>query len=460
MNITKIYGILPPYFQNVIISSYGYYWKWRRFGGFFEKELNRFKENEGWSKEQFKIYQAKKLNKLLLHAHQNVPFYRNRLYPNNSPNFKLEANFKILEAIPILEKEDLRLYGKSTLMSKNRNPGHFYFSSGSTGTPTSIYYSYIFHQTWSALFEARIRHWAGLNNKLSRGMIGGRRILPAGNSKAPFYRYNLAEHQVYFSAYHIAPQNISNYVEGMIKYGIEYLTGYAESNYLLARMIKEEGLHAPKLKAVITSSEKLTQDMRSLFQEIYGCKSYDSYSGVEACGLISECEAGNLHISPEAGIIEILDNMGMPVKPGETGDAVCTGLLNFDQPLIRYRIGDRLTLSHNQDCICGRNMPIVSEINGRIEDVIKGIDGREMVRFHNVFTNLPEIIRGQIVQIALDKIIINVECSGQLSTFSKMTMIERVISQLGSVDVKIMQVKNIPISPNGKFKAVVSLLNK
>ena len=88
----------------------------------------------------------------------------------------------------------------SSVYDKN---GAYYSSSGSTGTPTSIYISKKSHQKWTAGYEIRVKNWAGVSKDMVRGMIGGRRILPNANAKQPFYRYNLFEKMVYFSAYHI-----------------------------------------------------------------------------------------------------------------------------------------------------------------------------------------------------------------------------------------------------------------
>src|SRR5207249_133332 len=161
--------------------------------------------------------------------------------------------------------------------------GTFFASSGSTGTPTHILFSHAMHQRWFALFESRLRNWAGVNSFIPRGMIGGRRVLSTAQNKPPFYRYNYFEKQVYFSAY---------------------------------------------------------------------------------------------HINPDAGIIEVLDEHLEPVKVGMTGTVYCTGFLNYDQPLIRYNIGDEIVLSLHA-CTCGRAMPVVDEIIGRIEDIVIGKDGRE-----------------------------------------------------------------------------------
>jgi phenylacetate-CoA ligase len=234
------------------------------------------------------------------------------------------------------------------------------------------------------------------------------------------------------------------------------MTGYAMSNYILARFIEKQNLKAPKLKAVITSSEKLTIEMRKTLERVYNCKVYDSYSGVEACGLISECEHGTLHISPDVGIIEIIKEDGTNAKPGETGEAICTGFLNYDQPLIRYRIGDLIKISANQSCKCGRQMPCVDEIVGRLEDVVIGKDGREMVRFHGIFINIPKIIEAQVIQHTITNFEIKIVSNEALSDSEINLINDRMKSQLGTIELTIVQVESLPRENNGKFKAVIS----
>lgn len=444
----------------MLISLFGHYWKKRRFGGLFSFELRQFKARESLSVNEWVDYQTLELRKLLVHAFETVPFY-NSSFKNAGLTLadlrKIELND--LNELPVLTKEDLRKYGTTTLLSTKRDKnGEFFASSGSTGTPVRILFSASMHQRWSAAFEARIRNWAGLTRFNSRGMIGGRRIVPEGNSNGPFYRYNCAEEQIYFSAYHISPHTAENYATALRKYRPDYMTGYAVSNYLLARFLKAQNIEVPGLKAVITSSEKLTPEMRHLFADVYGCKTYDSYSGVEACGLISENEYGQLLVSPDVGIMEILKEDGTPCKPGETGEVVSTGLLNYDQPLIRYRIGDYVRVAEDQNTHCGRSMLIIDEIVGRTEDVITGPDGRKMVRFHGIFINLPNVLEGQIIQHTVNDYEIKVISTKEITADEQNTMIARMKSQLGPVNVIVNQVPEIPRTGNGKFKAVISHL--
>lgn len=457
----RIYSKAPVWLQNVFVSLYGLQWKRRRFGGVFASELKQYKEREKYTAAEWEDYTNSQLRVILLHTFNTVPYYRDKWTALGITGEQLKSfTLSDINLLPFLSKEDLRKYCKTTLLSeKKENGGSYFESSGTTGTPTSILFSDAMHQRWSAVYEARVRNWAGVDNNMSRAMIGGRRVLPDANARPPYYRHNYFEKQLYFSAYHIAPNTVEDYAAGLNKYKPAYMVGYAMSHYFLARFIKERGLQVPQMKAVITSSEKLTPEMREVMEDVYRCKTYDGWSGVEACGLVSECECGGLHISPDVGLIEILNENGEPSKPGEYGEVVCTGFLNYDQPLIRYKIGDYLRVSDKQ-CSCGRQMPLVEEITGRIEDAIIGKDGREMVRFHGIFIGLPAIVKGQIVQETLEDIIINVEAERELTAEEREILTKRIYSQLGEVNVQIFEMKEIPCGNNGKFRAVISKVKR
>lgn len=459
--VDGLYKAMPISVQNLIISLYGWYWQQRRFGGKFEEELINFRSRNHWSEEQWYHYQEQQLRALLSHAFEHVPFY-NRKY--GSLGFRLEdfKKFRLedLNTLPFLEKQELREFGDNELLAANREKGNFYCSSGSTGTPTKIYYSRSFHQVWSAAFEVRIREWAGVDRFSARGMIGGRRVVKEGDSQGPFYRYNSFEKQTYFSAYHIGPNTVRDYLEGMLKGKVEYMTGYAMSNYFLAQEIEKAGLKAPKLKAVITSSEKLSPEMRETFRRVYQCETFDSYSGVEACGLISETPDGYLVNSPDVGILEVLDENGNAVPAGASGEVVSTGLLNFDQPLIRYRIGDRVSLAKEGAGPKNIDMPVVEQIDGRVEDKVVGPDGRAMVRFHGIFIDHQGLVASQVVQEKRDLIILRLVTDSSYSKdISEPIMIQRIQSQLGSdIKVNFEYLEELPRTSSGKIKAVISKL--
>jgi phenylacetate-CoA ligase len=174
--------------------------------------------------------------------------------------------------------------------------------------------------------------------------------------------------------------------------------------------------------------------------------------------LATECERGTLHVSPDFGIIEIVDDAGAPVSPGQEGRVLCTGLLNDAQPLVRYDIGDRAVWSE-KPCSCGRaQLPAIDEIVGRIEDVVKGPDGREMVRFHGIFIDLPHVDEGQVIQEAIDLIRVKLVARPGYGADDENLIRKRFQERLGNVQVHIERVSELPRTDRGKFRAVISRL--
>ena len=226
-------------------------------------------------------------------------------------------------------------------------------------------------------------------------MIGGRLVVPSADSAPPYYRYNWPERQVYFSAFHISPDRVRDYLEGFHRYRPTVLTGYAHSYYALARMMLDQGLrldYGPV--GLVLSSEKLAQEMKGVIQQAFRARPYEEYGAVEQCVLATECEFGNLHINSDFGIVEILDEKDMSVPAGLQGRIVCTALLSETQPLIRYDIGDIGMLSA-AGCACGRDqLPVLQEVAGRVEAVIVGRDGRQTDRLHGLFIDLPHVLEG------------------------------------------------------------------
>lgn len=456
---SKVYSLVPRHAQNMLVSLYGFYWYRRRYGGAFRNELAEFISRSEWSQTQWKHYQVGQLRALCTHAWDTVPLYRMKYSSAGFSRADMEnIDLGSLHLLPPLTKEELRINGTTTGMSSAATRGSYFSSSGSTGTPTKIYYGRNFHQRWSAAFESRIRLPAGLSKYMARGTIGGRRVVSEGESHGPFHRYNVVERQTYFSAYHIGPNTVESYLDAMRRFKVEYMTGYAASNFLLAKEIENAGLSAPKLKAVVTSSEKLTHEMRATFERVYGCKTFDSYSGVEACGLISETSDGELIASPDVGIYEVINDQGDVDFFGE-GELVSTGLLNFDQPLIRYRIGDRVTINPPpNDQSKFRGMSRVADIQGRNEDVIIGSDGRKMVRFHGIFIDIPGLAISQIVQKSRTLLVIRlVTRPGYDQISAERIMTQRLKSQLGSAtQFNFEYPQDLSRTAAGKFKAVIS----
>lgn len=455
-DLDKIYNISPVWMQNILVSTYGIYWRWARFGGRYRKHEFRFRSREHFCHQNWLEYQKQKLSNLLKICVEQVPYYQN----NWTHGEKRAALVGKLDEIPILGKAPIRespgLFVRSDLSIYPRFAFH---TSGTTGTPIVAYYTLDELRSTMALREVRSANWAGVSFKEPRATFSGRLVEPRPDRDNHIYRYNAAEKQVYFSAFHLKPSTAKYYIDALIKHHISWLTGYAVSYYLLAKFILEQNLNVPKIKAIITTSEKLTHEMRLVLEKAFKCKVFEEYSTVENALFANDCEYKNLHVSPDAGIVEILRPDGSLCDAGEVGEVVTTSFLRGYQPLIRYRLGD-LAAWDPEPCPCGRSMPVIKEVIGRLEDLVTGPDGRQLVRFHGIFVDQPNVIEGQIIQEQLDRFTVKIVPGINFSSADITEIQQRMYQRLGAdIDVTVKTVSSISRTASGKFQAVISKLN-
>lgn len=454
--LDDLYAHLPVWAQHASVSVYGLYWRWLRFGPGYHQYLEDFFARENFSAQEWQTWSQQELSKLLKIAVNQVPFYRDTW--NESQ--KQAALAGDLQSLPLLEKLSIRNQPRA-FVRQDETPKRDYtfYTSGTSGTPIATIWTRQDLRASMAVREIRSARWAGVSFSQPRATFSGRMVEPDCDSKGPYHRFNLAEKHVYLSAFHLCPATAWQYVRALEKHKIEWLTGYAVSYYLLARMILEQNIPVPPLKALITTSEKVTPEMRQVMEMAFQCPVYEEYGLVENSMFASQCEAGRLHISPDIGLVEILRPDGTACLPGEPGEVVATCLFKKYQVLIRYRLGD-VAAWDPDPCPCGRCMPVIKEVVGRIEDVVIGPDGRQMVRFHGVFVNQPHVLEGQIIQESADHIKVKVVPVGDFGQTDIQEISHRVQNRLGKrVNVSVETVVEIPRTKSGKFQAVVSILD-
>lgn len=453
----SLYGRLPTWAQHAMVTAYGAYWHRLRFGAGYEEFVRQYRARERFTAEEWREWQNRALRRVLTIAATHVPFYRERWTPAQCAA-AMEGE---LASLPLLEKDSIRANPRAFVNSRSRSfPTFVFHTSGTTGTPVKTIWKASEIRDSLAVREVRSAGWAGVSFGMPRATFSGRLVEPDPQSRGPFHRYNAVERQTYLSAFHLAPSTAAQYVEVLRKNNVRWMTGYAVSFYLLARYILDQRLDVPPLSALVTTSEKLTAEMRHVMEEAYQCRVFEEYSTVENSLFASECEKGKLHVSPDVGVVEILRGDGTPCDPRETGEVVATCLMRHHQPFIRYRLGD-LAAWDDAGCTCGRTMPVIKEIVGRLEDVVVGPDGREMVRFHGIFVAQPHVREGQIVQETVDRIVARVVPSNGFSNFDADDIVQRIRQRLGpQVTVNVETVERIPRSAAGKYKAVISLVGR
>jgi putative adenylate-forming enzyme len=142
-----------------------------------------------------------------------------------------------------------------------------------------------------------------------------------------------------------------------------------------------------------TSAEPLTAATRALVRQAFGIEVFDTYGATEYAPIATQCRAGRLHLLEDRAIVEVVDDRGRAVPPGEAGARLLLTLLDRrTQPLIRYEISDGVRERPGR-CACGRPFRMLEGIEGRVEETLHFArrDGAGTVAVHpNSFHDLLE----------------------------------------------------------------------
>jgi phenylacetate-CoA ligase len=458
-DLLAIYHRLPYPLRSLAASLHGFRLQSSRYSSETERLVAEAHEREYWSAAQWRTWQSERLAYILDYAAKHVPYYRLQWQVRRRSGDR--ASWEILENWPVLSKDIVREH-PAAFLDENTNKQDLIVehTSGTTGKPLTLWWSRKASIQWYALFEARWRGWAGVSRYDRWGILGGQLVVPFTQEDPPFWVWNAGMHQLYFSSYHLKPDNIKAYLDSMHQHRLVYLYGYASSLYTLARIILDMGLSAPTIKSIISNAEPLYVHQRETIARAFGCPVFDTYGQSELVCAASQCLSGNLHLWQDAGILEILeDKHDVPIPANSTGRLIGTGFLNLAMPLIRYEIGDRGSIS-NCACGCGRHLPILSSIEGRMDDVIITMDGRSVGRLDPIFKAELPILEAQIIQEKRNQLRVKYVPAVGFDSSSAEALIALLRLRVGDMSITLEEVQSIPRSVNGKFRAVISNLPK
>jgi len=457
--LLKLYHRLPGPARSVAASLHGYYLRSWRYGPETDRLVSEALEREQWSSEAWKLWQEERLAYVLHRAATQVPYYREQWTTRRRKGDR--SSWEYLESWPILEKQSVRANASAFVADDCQIQDMYHeHTSGTSGTSLNLWWSLRTVHAWYALFEARWRGWNGVSRHERWANIGGQLVSPVHQNRPPFWVWNKALNQLYMSSYHLAPHLIPYYLDALVRYEIKYLWGYSSSLSALAREVERSGRSDITMRVAITNAEPLFDHQREAISRAFQCPVRETYGMAEIVAAASECGDGRLHLWPEVGLVEVFEK-NEPVTAGISGDLVCTGLLNEDMPLIRYRVGDRGVLQKpSVSCSCGRALPILASVEGRIDDVLYTLEGRQIGRLDPIFKDNLPVREAQIIQEALDQIRILFVPTSDFTPDDGRTLINRLRARMGAVEVILEKVQEIPRGANGKFRAVICNLSR
>lgn len=456
MGVEQLYHRAPYPVRVAVASARGAMLRQRRYDRLTDRLVAEALDRERWTDGEWDGWRSERLALILATASDHVHAYAGIPLGDDA------VGAGSLSGLPLLAKTRLRADPRSFVRDDAPRGLIEEHTSGTTATPLSLYISRPDYRYWYALAEARWRRWYGVSRHERWAIVGGQPIVPPAATEPPFWVWNAALHQLYMSSYHVSERTAADYVRAIDDHRVTYLLGYPSSIHALAEVCRANGIRPRALRVVVANAEPVLAHQRESISEVFGCPVRETYGMAEYVVAASECDHGTLHLWPEAGILEVLDrDEDTPVRAGDLGRFACTGLINTTMPLIRYLVGDAGSLAPpNERCDCGRTLPILRSVEGRMDDLVRTPDGRLIGRLDPVFKGSLPISSAQIIQEELDRFRVLVVPADGYGPETAASITDRLRARVGDVRVEIEQVDQLPTGANGKFKAVVSHVDR
>lgn len=411
-------------------------------------------DSQWWSEDQLREYQEDRLQELIEHAYQNVPYYRD-LFDKQGLSPSDIQTVDDLSKLPRLTKDDIR-QNYERLQAQNVDNAIINHTSGSTGEPFTFKESSDIEQVERAFINRAFNaHETDLYHEKT---VWLRSYSP--DEAEPIYKYEPHLGILFLSPFHLSPDRLNEYVELINSFGASTLVGYPSSVYIFATLLKDSDLSLSHIKTVHTGSENFLPKWRDRVESILGVPAKDHYGMAEKVGLFHQCsESYKYHENLEYGVVEIVD------RDDGTGQIVGTSLWNYAMPLIRYEMGDKATINKGSTtCDCGRGLPLtVEQFEGRTDDILRTPDGRLLpaVNFYTLMYDIEGVEMFKLVQTAVDHVEVRLVVSDSYDKANEAELRSGLNQRVGdNVDIQIQYTDIIERDPDsGKIRCVESRIN-
>ncbi len=397
--------------------------------------------------------QLGQLHLLLRHARESVPYYRERMPSLEGVALTTPTT---LAALPILRRRDL-LERYEDLKSAAPPPEHGPLAeartSGSTGAPVRLLKTQVQQLVWSAC-TLREHRWHGRDLDATLAVIRMAATKQGEN-------WGAATHGVAQTGRaHVLDvrSDIEAQLAWLERVRPAYLLTYPSNAAALAAFALERGRRLPGLREVRTLGELLPPETRELCRQAWGVPLTDFYSAEEVGYIALQCpQTQHYHVQSESLLVEVLDEHGAPAAQGETGRLVITDLHNFAMPLIRYEIGDYAEVAGA--CPCGRGLPALRRIVGRVRNMLVAPDGRSYwpTFGQRAYLDVAPVVQHQFAQTARDHVEARFVLRSPLTPAQESALRQLILAKLpAGIGVSVVQVPALSRSAGGKYEDFVS----
>ena len=418
--------------------------------------LDNLKRSQWYSRRKLGEMQLEKLKTLLFHAAEYSPFYRERFRKQGFSPASLNT-LSDMASVPLLEKQDI-IANYENLKSKAYPPKKMIinYTGGSTGLPLKFVISKG-SLSLRAANKIRLKEWCGYELGEPVAKIWGSPVEMEGMRKFLRRAGEYLKNITILDAFALDEDKMARFYRLLKKASPRIIMGYSSALRDFADfMLASELPSFVPGGAVISTAETLFEKDKEKIEEAFGLPVFNRYGSREFGDIAQECEERRgLHICSENVFVEILAD-GKPVTGSGEGEIVVTDLNNFAMPMIRYRTGDSASFSEIF-CNCGRGLPLLDKVNGRVSAMILTEDGRRIHGefFTHLFYGSTGVKSFQVLQKTRASISINIVKDDKAAALSA-EEIRRRVAELFPGEIQINFADEIKPLASGKRQFIKS----
>jgi phenylacetate-CoA ligase len=418
-------------------------------------------ERTQWlSREGVEAWQTERLNALLASALAHSPWHATRLREAGLERAVAAGAVALsdLGRLPTMSKRDAR-ENVDRLVWRGVPGGVFsYTTGGSSGEPLIFYFGRE-RQASDAAGRMRARRWWGVEPGEREAYLWGAPVELNKTDRIKTLRDRLVN-QLVLNAFAMSPERMDAYLDALQGWQPRCVYGYASSVALLAAHAeaRRRRLRLPRLRVVCTTGEPLYPHQRELIARVFGAPVANEFGSRDIGFTAHEAPGGQMLLMSESHVVEVLDAAGLPVAPGEAGEAVITGLSSAAQPFIRYRTGDVMRLSA-VPAAGGQGLHVIAEVSGRQTDFVVAADGRVMHALAVIYVlrAVPGIAQFKCVQHAVDRMEVQIVADAGWNEAAREAVVTGLHARLGdALKVEVRMLDAIAPETSGKHRYVVS----
>ena len=452
----NIYLASPWLIQVLAVSVYGAKLYLREYGKEFRTLLNEFESHARFSAAELEAYQAEQIRALIAHCYEHVPYYKRVMNDRGLTPADIR-NAADLQKMPILTRRMLIENGDD-LIARNYKKSDLIvgYTSGTAASPIRV--------VWDkkvclmkTVVDWRQKRQGGIEPFDRIAYFIGRQIVPATVKRPPYWRHNWVLNHLFFSAFHLANQNMGFYLNKLAKFRPKAIEGFPSTLAFVAEYLNRHGQTFP-VKAVFTSAEPLLSTQRAAIEKAFCCKVFDFLGMSERVIFATECSRHEgKHLDTDFGHTEIVGDESAPHAKG-FGRIVATGLHNYALPLIRYRTSD-VSSFYEEPCSCGRPFPRIHDVSTRDEDIVTTPDGRYLSpsALSTATKDLISVEHIQIIQEDLHNFVLRLVPRSDFRQ-EELAPVRRSLQEIlgDQINIRVEIVEHIARTQSGKFRSIIS----